>query len=532
MKLTNLIPIKAGKTLSRLCIIGALSLGSSFVFAQNQQVRLSGNNLTLKAAFKQIEQQTKLFVDYNTQDVNDSRVIKKVPAGDNVKNVLEQLLEGMNCSVTFSNGHIIISRKAPASSETKKVTGIVKDEKGEPIIGANVVEKGTTNGIITDIDGNFELNVASSSMLEISYIGYISQEIKVGNNDQFRIRLVEDTQNLDEVVVVGYGTSRKRDIVSAMANVKGKTFSSASTSNVQDILQGKVAGLDIRTSRFPGDNQSINIRGARSLNAGNSPLVIVDGVPGSLSDLNSYDIESLEVLKDAASSAIYGSMGANGVILVTTKRGRKGVKREVNFNSYVGVNVPHMIKMQSGAQYAQFRRDGYRFAHGWDNSFTDEDVFSTSELDVIKSGDYTDWQDLMYRNGFIQSYHLGISNSGEKTQLYLSFKYDDEQGYYRTHDVKNLNLTLTADHELASFWKIGSSIRLRRNSNSGYKTIGNDILYMTPLAKPYKENGEMDFFPNPINTSGYNPLANYLPGQFIDDTQKNIINLNLTSDIK
>lgn len=323
MKLTNLIPIKAGKTLSRLCIIGALSLGSSFVFAQNQQVRLSGSNLTLKAAFKQIEQQTKLFVDYNTQDVNDSRVIKKVPAGNNVKNVLEQLLEGTNCSITFSNGHVIISRKAPASSETKKVTGVVKDEKGEPIIGANVVERGTTNGIITDIDGNFELNVASSSVLEISYIGYISQEIKVGNNDQFRIRLVEDTQNLDEVVVVGYGTSRKRDIVSAMANVKGKTFSSASTSNVQDILQGKVAGLDIRTSRFPGDNQSINIRGARSLNAGNSPLVIVDGVPGSLSDLNSYDIESLEVLKDAASSAIYGSMGANGVILVTTKRGRK-----------------------------------------------------------------------------------------------------------------------------------------------------------------------------------------------------------------
>ena len=202
---------------------------------------------TLKAAFKQIEQQTKLFVDYNTQDVNDSRVIKKVPIGNNVKNVLEQLLEGTNCSITFSNGHVIISRKAPVSSETKKVTGVVKDEKGEPIIGANVVERGTTNGIITDIDGNFELNVASSSVLEISYIGYISQEIKVGNNDQFRIRLVEDTQNLDEVVVVGYGTSRKRDIVSAMANVRGKTFSSASTSNVQDILQGKVAGLDIRT---------------------------------------------------------------------------------------------------------------------------------------------------------------------------------------------------------------------------------------------------------------------------------------------
>lgn len=129
MKLTNLIPIKAGKTLSRLCIIGVLSLGSSFVFAQNQQVRLSGNNLTLKSAFKQIEQQTKLFVDYNTQDVNDSRVIKKIPAGNNVKDILEQLLEGTNCSVTFSNGHIIISKKAPASSKTKKSPVLSKMKK-------------------------------------------------------------------------------------------------------------------------------------------------------------------------------------------------------------------------------------------------------------------------------------------------------------------------------------------------------------------------------------------------------------------
>ena len=179
MKLTNLIPIKAGKTLSRLCIIGALSLGSSFVFAQNQQVRLSGSNLTLKAAFKQIEQQTKLFVDYNTQDVNDSRVIKKVPAGNNVKNVLEQLLEGTNCSITFSNGHVIISRKTPASSETKKVTGVVKDEKGEPIIGANVVERGTTNGTVTDLNGQYSLDISPSAVLLVSYIGYVRKEIKV-----------------------------------------------------------------------------------------------------------------------------------------------------------------------------------------------------------------------------------------------------------------------------------------------------------------------------------------------------------------
>lgn len=442
MKLTNLIPIKAGKTLSRLCIIGALSFGSSFVFAQNQQVRLSGNNLTLKAAFKQIEQQTKLFVDYNTQDVNDSRVIKKVPVGDNVKNVLEQLLEGMNCSVTFSNGHVIISRKAPASSETKKVTGIVKDEKGEPIIGANVVEKGTTNGTVTDLNGQYSLDISPSAVLLVSYIGYDTKEIRVDGKNILNISLAENTENLDEIVVIGYGTSRKRDIVSAMSTVKGSTISAASTSNVQDALQGKVAGLDIQSARYAGDDQQIYIRGARSLNAGNNPLIIVDGIPGSLGSVNTYDIESIEVLKDAASSAIYGSMGANGVILVTTKRGKKGVNREVNFNSYIGLNVPHMMPLQSGEEYVQFRRDGYRYAHGWDTPFTDEDVFTQSELDMIKNGNYTDWQDLLYRNALTQSYHLSISNSGEKTRLLLSFKYDKEQGYYKTNDAENYNLTL------------------------------------------------------------------------------------------
>ena len=532
MKLTNLIPIKAGKTLSRLCIIGALSLGSSFVFAQNQQVRLSGNNLTLKAAFKQIEQQTKLFVDYNTQDVNNSRVIKKVPVGDNVKNVLEQLLEGMNCSVTFSNGHVIISRKAPASSETKKVTGIVKDEKGEPIIGANVVEKGTTNGTVTDLNGQYSLDISPSAVLLVSYIGYDTKEIRVDGKNILNISLAENTENLDEIVVIGYGTSRKRDIVSAMSTVKGSTISAASTSNVQDALQGKVAGLDIQSARYAGDDQQIYIRGARSLNAGNNPLIIVDGIPGSLGSVNTYDIESIEVLKDAASSAIYGSMGANGVILVTTKRGKKGVNREVNFNSYIGLNVPHMMPLQSGEEYVQFRRDGYRYAHGWDTPFTDEDVFTQSELDMIKNGNYTDWQDLLYRNALTQSYHLSISNSGEKTRLLLSFKYDKEQGYYKTNDAENYNLTLTADHDLADFWTLGTTVRLKRNNISGFQKINNEILYMTPLSDPYLENGDLNYFPNPLNTSGYNPLANDVPGQFADDAQSNLLNLNLTSHIK
>lgn len=322
MKLTNLIPIKAGKTLSRLCIIGALSLGGPFVFAQNQQIRLSGNNLTLKAAFKQIEQQTKLFVDYNTQDVDDSRIIKKVPAGNNVKNVLEQLLEGTNCSVTFSNGHVIISKKASTSSETKKVTGIVKDEKGEPIIGANVVEKGTTNGTITDMNGNFTLEASEKSVLLVSFIGYAPQEVSVGNLKSINVKLREDTEILDEVVVVGYGTAQKRDLTGAISSVKTESLEKESPRSVQDLLRANAAGLSIKMSTDAAGTSDIQIRGKNTLSAGSSPLYVLDGVifNGSLSDINPMDIQSIDILKDASSVAVYGAKAANGVIAITTKK--------------------------------------------------------------------------------------------------------------------------------------------------------------------------------------------------------------------
>jgi len=515
-------------------IIGITQVLGSNSYSQSTTLTLRENNTTIEDVLNIIEEQSEYRFLYNKRVVDVSRRVNISVSNENIFEILNELLEGSDIAYAVSDRQIVLNKKEALliPQQGRQVTGTVTDKEGEPIIGANVSIKNTTTGIMTDVNGKYSLPVSGNNeTLVFSYIGYISQEITVGNRSLFDIILLENTLEIDEVVVVGYGTARKREIVSAMASVKGSEFTSASTPNIKDVLQGKVAGVDIQSARFPGDDRMILIRGARSLNAGNSPLIIIDGIPGSLSDISSYDIESMEVLKDAASTAIYGSRGANGVILVTTKRGKKGVKREVNFNAYLGVNVPHMIDLQSGEEYTQFRRDGYRFAHGWDKPFTDEDVFSASELDMIRSGKYTDWQDLVYRNGFVQSYHLSVSNSGEKTQLYLSFKYDNEEGYYRTHDVENMNITLNADHELASFWKIGTSIRLRRNNLSGYREYGNDILYMTPLSNPYKEDGELNFYPNPINTSGYNPLSNYLPGQFIDDKQRNVVNLNLTSTI-
>ncbi len=508
--------------------------------AIHNKITISFSNIPLSEAIKRIQDISsyKFFYDVNKTDLN--RPVSLHVENADINEAMQAMLKSSGLQFEITNKQIVLIPKANENGvSTKAITGKVTDTGNIPIIGANVVVKGTTTGNITDVNGEFTLNVPENGILQVSYIGYNSYETNIGNKNLFHITLTEDSETLDEVVVIGYGTSRKRDIVGAMAGVKGQEISKASTSNIKDVLQGKIAGVDVESSRFPGDDRGILIRGARSLNAENSPLIIVDGIPGSLSNVNTYDIESIEVLKDAASSAIYGSRGANGVVLVTTRRAKQGVGREINFNAYLGINKPHMMPLQSGEDYVQFRRDGYRYAHGWDKPFTDEDIFTASEQAIINNGDFTDWQDLLYRNGLTQSYHLSIANSGEKTRLFLSVKYDKENGYYETNKSENINISLTADHDLAKFWTIGTTVRLRRNNIDDFRLAQSardnkadtELLYMTPLSIPYNEDGSINYFPNPLNTSGYNPLSDYIAGQFADDRQTNTINLNFTSDI-
>ena len=327
--------------MSKLLFITALSFYSLFSYAQNQQVRLTGNNLTLKTAFKQIEQQTKLFVDYNTQEVNDSRLISKLPKNSSVKEVMEQLLEGTGCSIAFSNGHIIITKQAAVVPSTKKISGIVKDERGDPVIGANVVVKGTTSGTVTDMNGQYTLEVPAGAVLQISYIGYNTQEVKVGNVNVVNISLREDSEALDEVVVIGYGTVKKSDLTGAVGSVQMKDVSQVGITSADRALQGQVAGVQVnaRTGQ-PGEAMMIRVRGSNSLAGGNEPLYVIDGMPveSMNSDINPEDILSMEVLKDASSTAIYGSRGANGVVMITTKRGNTG-ETVLDYNGYVGISM-------------------------------------------------------------------------------------------------------------------------------------------------------------------------------------------------
>jgi TonB-linked SusC/RagA family outer membrane protein len=421
------------------------------------------------------------------------------------------------------------------SLQTLTITGTVTDANGLPIPGANVVVKGTITGVVTDTNGKYSINVADKdAVLVFSFVGYTTGEIVVGDRKIVDIKLAEDTQELEEVVVVGYGTARRRDIVGAQASVKSEDIRTAATNNINDILQGKVAGVDFSTGRFPGDNQSITIRGNRSLKASNSPLVIIDGVPGSLDDVSTYDIENIEILKDAASTAIYGSRAANGVILVTTKRAQTDVRSQVNFNASYGLHVPHMPPLMPGPKFAQFRRDMQRFSGGWDNPVTDEQVFTNaSELEIVRSGNYIDWQELMYREATNQSYYLSLSNNAmNKTKVFMSLRYDQNEGYAKTNERKNIHVNLTVDQELFKFWNVGATARFRRSDNDGFQEFGTNLVYMTPLSIPYREDGTLNFFPNLQNTSQFNPLGNYEPGQYINRTQYNNINLNFTSRLK
>ena len=274
----------------------------------------------------------------------------------------------------------------------KNIKGLVTDEKNEPLIGVSVVELGTSNGTVTDIDGKFDLNVSSNSTLKFSYIGYDVLEKKVGTQTIMNVVLTEAASELDEVVVVGYGTVKKRDLTGSVTSVDSEKLLQSPALSAAEAIQGKVPGVLIQnTSWTPGSTPSILIRGTRSIKAGNDPLYVVDGIPISTAP-NLFapgDIESIEVLKDASATAIYGSRGANGVIIITTKKGKKG-KVQVDYNGYYGIQtIQNKLELMDGAEYAEYVREAYRAAGQYDSAVPNMELDKT--LPSFTGDDYT-WQ--------------------------------------------------------------------------------------------------------------------------------------------
>ncbi len=391
---------------------------------------------------------------------------------------------------------------AAAAADLITIKGVVIDPMGDPIIGANIVQVGSAgNGTITDFDGNFLIKVPAASFIDVSYIGYETQRVKVTPGKNMRIILTVDTKTLEDVVVIGYGTAKKRDLTGAVAQVKNEEIVLAPTSNPMQALQGKVAGLDItRESGQAGAGVSIKLRGNRSLTASSDPLYIIDGMPGDINTINPNDIESIDILKDASSTAIYGAQGANGVVIVTTKHGSEG-KLTVNLNSYVGYNGWSMNpELRSGEAYMETIRQAYRNAGTYDGDESMLDGSKNGKLspaiyNAYKAGKNIDWIDEILQDGYIQNYSLSLTGGTERTKAYLSLNFSDEKGQYANDKNSIYSTNIRIDHSLNKYISAGVNLQGSYVWRTTPYAKQNDAIVAVPFGTLYNEDGTINPYP-------------------------------------
>ena len=359
--------------------------------------------------------------------------------------------------------------------QTKQATGYVADSQG-PLIGATVMEKGTNNGTVTDFNGFFTLNVKPGATIVVSYVGYVSQEVKAGDN--LKINLKEDGHVVNEVVVIGYGTQRREAVTGSVANIGGEKLNQVAATNAAQALQGRVAGvLMTQTSSKPGAEMQIRIRGQRSLTASNDPLIVLDGIPfmGQLSDINPADIKSMDILKDASATAIYGSRGANGVIIITTVKGNQGAPAKVTYNGYVSFKkVFHKYPMMDGPTFSKMRQ----YAGLYQNSLDESENTNT------------DWQDLYYQTGISHNHDLSVAGGTNGGSFSFGAGYYKDESVVPTEGYDRISVRGNFDQKIGKYFRFGLS-----TNNSYRKTQGVNNMYAvlgsSPLSSPYDENGNL-----------------------------------------
>ncbi len=409
--------------------------------------------------------------------------------------------------------------------QTRLLKGKVVDETGEPLIGVSILLKASGTGTVTDLNGEFSLEIpAGRQTLEVSYIGYTTQTLTVTTQNQLNLTLQPDTQTLDEVVVIGYGTVKKRDLTGAVASVKSEDITLNPGANPMSALQGKIAGLDITTSSGQaGATPTVQLRGTRSLqldNQGNissdafKPTYIIDGMPGDISTLNPNDIESVEVLKDASSTAIYGSSGANGVIIVTTKSAKSG-KPVINFNFYAGTSLSAQLpKMRSGDSYISYFTDAYKV-----NGITNQEEIFGEKYDAIQNNRWMNWADEVLHSGLKQNYSVSVAGGTEKTKAYFSLNYADEKSSYKNDENKIYSTRIRIDQEINKWISAGINIQGSFTDREARNGVLERALFATPLGVAYAEDGSINDYPIPGSSSDPNPLADEQDGVFKNNTK-------------
>ena len=517
--------------------------------AQNAVINIRQNSLSIKQLIKEIEKQTDYLVVFRNQDVDVSKVVSFQQRFGTVSDYLNQVCENMGLGYVFENNYITLSPKVNAvNQDKKKITGKVTDQNGEAVIGASVVEKGTTNGIMTDIDGNFTLEVGDAAVVQISYIGYRTKEVSVTGKNHFLVQLLEDMQALDEVVVVGFGTQKKVNLTGAVSMVDSEVLESRPVQNVSQALQGVVPGLNFSVNKTGGElnnNLEMDIRGGGTIGEGSksAPLVLIDGIEGDMNSINPNDIKSISVLKDASSSAIYGSRAAFGVVLITTKEGKAG-RTNVNYSTNVRFSTPSALPtMMDSYQFAQFFNRAAMNQGG--SPVFDETTMQriidyqagkiTSGSQVRPDGYYsenvlananTDWFDKMYKKAVPSHEHnLSVSGGSDKITYLVSGSFMKQNGFinYNSDDFKRYTLNARIKADLSKYVTLVYGSKWIREDYDKPSYLG-DLFYDSiartwPTCPEYHDNG------NYGSTMVYRLLY---PGRNIDQKDQTYNQLQLT----
>ncbi len=505
-----------------LCIAVMLLMPCFAISALAQEARISLNmqNATLRDVIAKIENQSKVYFTYNHNQIDVNKTVSINATDQTLNQVLEQLFIGSDTGYKVEDGHIVLFKKdAPqvvAAGQKRTIKGIITDDKGVPVIGASILEKNTLNGTVTEIDGTYTMTLEKSDVIVVSCIGYATKEITVGNQSTIDVVLSEDTRLLDEVVVVGYGTQKKSDVSGSVTTVSGDKLTKMPTANAEAALQGMAPGLAVNFgSGGAGTSPSLQVRGVTSWGTDNSPLVIIDGVPGDMSYLNPEDIKSMSVLKDAATASIYGARAAAGVILIETHRGSDKTPR-IQFSAYVGMDdLPKRMEVCNSEEFIKVRKMALTNAGISENRWPK--YISAYEKDPSQFAD-TDWQKEYYRRGLTQKYNLGYVSGNKNTNLAISAFYSNTQGIVNHTGDEKFGFRVNSDVKRGKF-KIGESVSYSRwtanlEASSGYPNMY-QVTNIEPLVSVYDSNNEGGYggaiegmgMSDAANVVGYNDLV-------------------------
>lgn len=518
----------------RRAALSGLLLIATAAYGQDQIVTLPSTKTSVKTIVAAIEKQTGMSVDFSQGNLDPEGKITLADKRQTLASLLGQMLQGSGLEYRISGRHIMISRPDAGRQTAVKggentVKGVITDTQGEPIIGAAVRVKGSNTGVITDADGSFAINAAPEDRLEISYIGYKTMEVRVGSRGSLNLVLQEDRQILDEVVVVGYGTQKKVNLTGAVTVVDGEQLKDRPVANMTQLLQGSVPNMNISVSNgMPGNSGSINIRGIASVSGGGSPLILIDGVEGSINDVNPYDVESVSVLKDASSAAVYGARAAYGVILVTTKSGQDG-KTHVSYSGMYGfgdLTTKHDFETRGYYSAAIIDKFFSTYQGAGYTTYNDEDYYElwirrndkTENPErpwvVTKNGQYKyygnfDWFNYLFDvSRPTWQHNLTVNGGNKKTQWFLSGGFYSQDGAMRqqTDNFKKVNFRVKLKTEITPWMTLSNNTTYFR---SGYKYPGSSGMNNTFIRAsrhapafmlPYNPDGTATYLTTAINS--------------------------------